>query len=77
MEEKRTLWTLPNSHIYISRKPDTHLLKWHLRVPPCYTTMKRGRSINKKQMGSDWLFEKIGLVGKVNLWMSGMQPDAR
>ena len=25
--------------------------------------------------GSDWLFQKAGLVGKVKVGMSGMQPD--
>ena len=70
------LWTPPSSHMYTLRQPGDHHQRWHPRVPPFCTAMKRGRSGHKEHKGSDWLFQKTVLVGRAKVQMSGKQPDA-
>ena len=48
-EDSRTLWTFPNSHICILRKPGAPLPLCHLRVPPFCIATKRGRSGHGKK----------------------------
>ena len=51
------------------------LLRWHQKAPPFYITTKRGGVGCETKKSSDCLLKKEGLVGKVGVWMSAMQPD--
>ena len=63
---ERTLWIPLSHHICLMYKqPGTHLTGGHWKVPPFYTTMKRGRLGQGKWEGYDWSLSKGRLVGKL------------
>ena len=72
------LWIPLSCHICLTYKKLTHIsVDGTSKVPPFYTTIKRGRLGYEKWKGHDWSLSKDKTSEKVGVGMSGMQPDTR